>query len=106
MRHFSTDGLVTRRDWLRRAGGGMGLLSLAALLADEGLLSPANAALIAGRPFDPMAPRSPHFPAKAKSVIWMFINGGPSHVDTWEYKPALEKYDGKDLKGLDPQTGF
>ncbi|HWE04181.1 MAG TPA: DUF1501 domain-containing protein [Tepidisphaeraceae bacterium] len=107
MRNFCTEGLVTRRDWLRRAGGGMGLLGLAALLADEGLLvDPAGAALLPGRPSDPMAPRSPHFPAKAKSVIWMFINGGPSHVDTWEYKPGLEKYDGKELAGFDKQTGF
>ena len=100
MRHFSAEGLVTRRDWLRRAGGGMGLLSLAALLADEGLLvNPARRP--ASRPaIDPMAPRSPHFPAKAKSVIWMFINGGPSHVDTWEYKPGLEKYDGKEARRI------
>ena len=81
------------------------MLSLAALLADEGLLvhpasgSPAPAG-------DPMAPRAAHFAAKAKSVIWIFVNGGPSHVDTWEYKPALEKYDGTEMKGLDPQTGF
>ncbi len=97
-------GLLTRRDWLRRAGGGLGLLGFAGLLADEGLLvQSASAAPIAG---DPMSPRASHFPARAKSVIWLFINGGPSHVDTWDYKPGLEKHDGQELKGLDPETGF
>ncbi len=100
MRHDS-QALVTRRDWLRRAGGGMGLLGLAALMADEGLLtSPALAAS------DPMIPRPSLLTPRAKSVIWIFVNGGPSHVDTWEYKPALEKYDGQEMKGMDPETGF
>jgi len=99
-----SDPLLTRRDWLRRAGGGLGLLGLAGLLADEGLLvQPASAATITG---DPMSPRPSQFPARAKSVIWLFINGGPSHVDTWDYKPGLEKHDGQELKGLDPETGF
>jgi hypothetical protein len=107
MFYGNRDRLVTRRDWLRRAGGGMGLLGLAGLLADEGLLvNAARAAGPAAGPSDPMMPRPPHFPARAKSVIWIFINGGPSHVDTWEYKPALEKYDGQALKGMDPTTGF
>ncbi|MDB5330521.1 MAG: hypothetical protein JWP03_1672 [Phycisphaerales bacterium] len=107
MFYGNRDRLVTRRDWLRRAGGGMGLLGLAGLLADEGLLvSSARAAGPMAGASDPMMPRPPHFPARAKSVIWIFINGGPSHVDTWEYKPALEKYDGQALKGMDPTTGF
>lgn len=97
--------LVTRRDWLRRSGSGLGLLGLAALLEEEGLLiHPAAAAT--GAASDPMTPRTPHFPARAKRVIWLFINGGPSQVDTWDYKPDLEKHDGQPLKGLDPQTGF
>ncbi|MCG8583255.1 MAG: DUF1501 domain-containing protein, partial [Pirellulales bacterium] len=70
----------------------------------EGLLSPAAQA--AASKADPLAPKKPHFAAKAKSVIWLFINGGPSHVDTWDYKPALEKLDGKPLDGFDPETGF
>jgi hypothetical protein len=57
-------------------------------------------------PLDPMAPKPSHFPAKAKSVIWLFMNGGPSHVDTWDYKPELTKRDGKELEGFDPTTGF
>ena len=55
---------------------------------------------------NPLAPHAPHFAAKAKSVIWLFMNGGPSHVDTWDYKPELEKRDGQELPGFDPKTGF
>lgn len=94
----------TRRELLARAGGGAGLLGLAGLLHDEGLLT-AEAAT-SGNPLNPLAPKQPHFAAKAKSVIWLFINGGPSHVDTWDYKPALEKHDGQDLPGFDRFTGF
>ena len=54
--------------------------------------------------------RPGHFPAKAKRVIWFFVNGGPSHVDTWDFKPALAKWDGKSIKEFDPgfknTTGF
>jgi len=53
-----------------------------------------------------MAPRQSHFPSQAKNVIWLFMNGGPSQVDTWDYKPALERYDGQELKGFDKTTGF
>ena len=55
---------------------------------------------------NPLAPRPGHFPAKAKSVIWLFMNGGPSQVDTWDYKPELAKRDGQELKGFDKNTGF
>ena len=58
------------------------------------------------RALNPLAPQPPHFPAKAKSVIWLFMNGGPSQVDTWDYKPELEKRDGQELKGFDKNTGF
>jgi hypothetical protein len=93
----------TRRDFLKRVGNGFGLLALAGLLEQEGLLvSPARTA----EAVNPLAPKQSHFPAKAKSVIWLFMNGGPSHVDTWDYKPELAKRDGKELKGFDPNTGF
>lgn len=92
---------ITRRELLQRAGGGAGVLGLAALLADDGLLAAAAPTLT-----NPLAPRSPHFPAKAKSVIWLFMNGGPSQVDTWDYKPELAKRDGVDLAGFDSKTGF
>ncbi|MEK6239111.1 MAG: DUF1501 domain-containing protein, partial [Planctomycetales bacterium] len=95
--------LLSRRHLLKQAGGGAGMLALAALLQQEGLLSPAAAAAPG---LNPLAPREPHFPTKAKSVIWLFMNGGPSHVDTWDYKPELAKQDGKELEGFDKNTGF
>ncbi|MFM7041234.1 MAG: DUF1501 domain-containing protein, partial [Planctomycetaceae bacterium] len=55
---------------------------------------------------DPLTPRPSHFPGRAKAVIWLFINGGPSHVDTFDYKPELAKRDGQPLEGFDPKTGF
>jgi hypothetical protein len=58
------------------------------------------------RASNPLAPKPPHFPPKAKSVIWLFMNGGPSHVDTWDYKPELLRRDGQELPGFDPNTGF
>lgn len=90
--------LYTRRHWLQNSGAGLGSLGLATLLAEEGLLTSGSD--------DPLAPRKAHFEGKAKSVIWLFINGGPSQVDTWDYKPELEKMDGKELKGFDKNTGF
>src|SRR3954454_7840930 len=90
---------ATRRQFLARAGNGFGLLALGSLLAQEGLAAPES-------PLDPLAPKKSHFPAKAKSVIWLFMNGGPSHVDTWDYKPELEKRDGQELEGFDKNTGF
>src|SRR5215471_10400059 len=94
----------SRREFLQRAGGGFGLLALAGLLEQEGLLAPAAHA--ADATVNPLAPKEPHFPAKAKAVIWLFMNGGPSHVDTWDYKPELEKRHGQELKGFDKTTGF
>jgi hypothetical protein len=88
----------SRRDLLCRAGNGAGLLALASLLGERGLLADE------GR--DPLAPRKPHFAARAKAVIWIFVNGGPSHVDTWDYKPELEKRDGQELAGFNKFTGF
>ncbi len=94
----------SRREFLRRAGNGFGLLALAGLLDQQGLLADERRG--SSPPINPLAPRPGHFPAKAKSVIWLFMNGGPSHVDTWDYKPALGKSDGVELKGFDKTTGF
>jgi hypothetical protein len=97
----------TRREMLRRAGCGFGALALAGILQEEGLL---HAAALGDRALNPMAPQPSHFPGKAKRVIWIFINGGPSHVDTWDYKPGLEKWNGKSMREFDPEfkntTGF
>jgi len=92
---------ASRRDFLAQAGNGFGLLALGSLLAEESPLAYAS-----GSGQDPLAPKKPHFAAKAKSVIWLFMNGGPSHVDTWDYKPELTKRDGQELKGFDKNTGF
>jgi len=92
---------IPRRELLKRAGCGAGLLGLTVLLNDEGLL-----AASAAQQVDPLSPKPPHFAARAKSVIWLFINGGPSHVDTWDYKPELEKRDGQQLPDFDRFTGF
>jgi len=85
----------TRRAFLKNVGGGFGLLALAGLLQQQGLLADE-------KPVNPLAPKTPHFPAKAKSVIWLFMNGGPSQVDTWDYKPELAKRDGQELRALTP----
>ena len=87
---------LSRRGMLQRCGMGIGSLGLASLLKQEGLAAGPN----------PLAARQPHFKTKAKSVIWLFINGGPSHVDTWDYKPALARHDGQALEGFDKFTGF
>ncbi|MBX3450634.1 MAG: DUF1501 domain-containing protein [Planctomycetaceae bacterium] len=99
-----------RREMLARTGCGFGLLGLAGLLQDDGLLRTAAADSLGKRALQPLAPQQPHFPAKATRVIWIFVNGGPSHVDTWDYKPALEKWDGKSMtefdSGFENTTGF
>jgi hypothetical protein len=99
---------LTRRRWLQRAGGGFGLIGLAGLLQGEGLLGAQGAA--PDPSLNPMAVRPAHFPGRAKRVIWVFINGGPSQVDTWEYKPALERWHGRSMREFDPSfkdtTGF
>jgi hypothetical protein len=101
--------ILTRRELVRRAGCGAGMLGLATLLFDQGMLS-AHAGALDSRGLNPLAPRPPHFQARARRVIWVFINGGPSHVDTWDYKPALSKWDGKSIREFDPgfknTTGF
>ena len=97
--------MKTRRQLLRQAGCGMGLLGLAGLLQDEGLLQSAYAGVAT-----PLGEKETHFSAKAKRVIWIFVNGGPSQVDTWDYKPQLAKWDGKSMREFDPEfkntTGF
>jgi Protein of unknown function (DUF1501) len=91
---------TTRRELLLQAGGGIGGLALASILNDEGLLPRAHAADIPtsrARRADPLAPQKPPFPARAKRVIWLFMHGGPSHVDLFDPKPDLLKYAGQPL---------
>ena len=96
---------LNRRQLLRSAGAGAGLLAFSSLLGQEGLLADD----VPGPAIDPdfpMAARQGHFPTKAKSVIWLFMNGGPSHIDTFDPKPELDRRDGQELEGFDPETGF
>jgi len=96
--------LWTRRELLERAGGGLGMLALAQLLGSANGFA-ASPTPTAG-PLNPLAAKPPHFAGKAKAVIWIFINGGASQVDTWNYRPELEKRDGQTLEGFDNKTGF
>ncbi|HZL36421.1 MAG TPA: DUF1501 domain-containing protein [Tepidisphaeraceae bacterium] len=93
---------ANRREFLRRTGGGFGMLALAGLLGQEGLLAPSvsRASEIAA----PMAPKLPHFAAKAKSVIWLFMEGGPSGFDLFDPKPELQKRSGQRVSNI--QTFF
>ncbi|MEZ6123014.1 MAG: DUF1501 domain-containing protein [Planctomycetaceae bacterium] len=106
---------LNRRRLLARAGCGFGILGLAGLLREQGLVdvSPfpsAEGSELNDRALNPLAPQDGHFPAKAKRVIWIFINGGPSPVDTWNYRPELTKWNGKSIREFDPEfkdtTGF
>src|SRR5712692_7709457 len=74
----------SRRDFLARAGGGLGMLALFSLLERE------------GRTAETTGP-TPHYEPTAKSVIWCFLDGGPSHIDLFDPKPELQKLDGKPL---------
>jgi len=96
----SSPTLLSRRNLLRRAGAGAGMLGLASLLQDQELLG------AVGKSMNPLAAKPTRHLARAKRVIWIFINGGPSQVDTWDYKPDLAKHDGKELEGFDKFTGF
>src|SRR5580658_3883500 len=88
----------TRREFLWQAGGGFTSVALASMLAQDRFLdSQAYAADGVSKFNNPLAPKKPQFPAKAKSVIFLFMYGGPSQVDTFDPKPGLLKYNGKTL---------
>src|SRR5437016_5012478 len=84
--------LYTRRDFLWRAGAGFGALALACLLEERNTLAAA-----ATQALDPLAPKRSDFPVKARSVIFLFMEGGPSHLDTFDYKPKLREMAGQRL---------
>jgi hypothetical protein len=85
--------MLTRRELLIRSGMGFASLGLASLLAET-----SHAATT------PLKPKQPHFPGKAKRVLHLFMNGGPSHVDTFDPKPALQKYASKPLPNENLRT--
>ena len=84
--HPTTSALLTRRQMLHRTCAGFGLVSLAGMLGPQAV-------------FGAGATRSPHFAPRAKRVIFLFLNGGPSHVDTFDPKPALKQYEGQQPDG-------
>ncbi len=88
----------TRREFLWETGGGFTGLALAGLLGQDFFNQQAVAA-DGKTPFQgPLMPKAPHFKPKAKNVIFLFMYGGPSHVDTFDHKPELYKYDGQTIK--------
>ena len=115
------DLFLTRRDMLTRCGMGMGAAALTGVLGNAGMLKAATAGdlaaasaagkppSVAGQALNPLAARDPQFAGKAKHVIHLFMNGGPSQVDTFDPKPELTKYHGKnpprDLQALNAKPG-
>src|SRR5438270_1115142 len=101
------DLFITRRDFLSRCGMGLGMFGLANLLGPQVLGAGPAPDQATGN--SPLAPRAPQFPARAKRVIHIFANGGPSHVDTFDPKPKLREYAGKMLPrpnlGTERKTG-
>jgi hypothetical protein len=91
--------LPSRRQMLRQSTVGFGYLALSALLAEEAAAEKPSSP-------DPLAPKPPHFPARAKRVIFLFMKGGPSHVDTFDYKPLLQRDHGKPLPFAKPRVQF
>src|SRR5436305_1738138 len=83
MTHF------TRREMLHQVGTGLGVMGLAGVMADAGLLAKETESN------NPLAPKDPHFRPRAKRVIHLFMNGGPSQVDTFDPKPELAKRNGQ-----------
>ncbi|MFN0084885.1 MAG: DUF1501 domain-containing protein [Blastocatellia bacterium] len=85
--------LVRRREFLMQAGGGLGSIALTSLLAEEAR----GAGGQENRAPDPLAPKAPHFRPRANSVIWLFMEGGPSHLDTFDPKPKLMELAGQPM---------
>ena len=81
-----TPQLLTRREMLQRTCAGFGLVGMAGLLGPQMLFAAGSA-------------RTPHFAPRAKRAIFLFMNGGPSHVDTFDPKPALQKHEGEKPEG-------
>ncbi|MCO8124386.1 DUF1501 domain-containing protein [Stieleria sp. TO1_6] len=86
----------TRREFLWQTGGGFSAAALTSMLAGDGFLSPGNlSASESAGSINPLMAKPPHFAPKAKSVIFLFMYGGPSHIDTFDYKPTMVGMDGK-----------
>lgn len=92
----TTDYFLTRRQFLNRFGFGLGTLGLAGLLAPRLMASPTAAAPA----LSPLAPKPSHYPGRARHVIHIFAQGGPSHLDTWDPKPGIARYAGKNISEI------
>src|SRR5881396_2389641 len=90
--------MLTRRSLLQRTATGFGMLGLASIMADQKLLATPQAT------GNPLAPKQPHFAPKAKRIIHVFMNGGPSQVDTFDPKPALVRHNGQRPPASDLRT--
>src|SRR5262245_60791969 len=88
---------TTRREFLSRAGCSFGLLALASLLDRDGLLVAATPSGGPSSAANPLAPRPPHFAPRARRVIFLFMSGGPSHVDLFDPKPDLVRLAGQPI---------
>ena len=96
MQHFERP--ASRRDFLCRAGGGFGALALYGLLAESGRLPSQRAqAGETAAQVSPLAPKPGQSVGRAKSVIFLFMDGGPSHLDTFDHKPMVSRFAGKPL---------
>ncbi len=89
----------TRREFLWEAGGGFAGTALTFLLAQDGFLG--RKVQATGLGSSALSPRQPHFPARAKSCIFLFMYGGPSQVDLWDPKPELTKRHGQPMPSFD-----
>ena len=91
-------GQTSRREFLHQVGGGFSSLALTGMMAGDGFLARQAMAADGKTPWaNPLAPKNPPLPAKAKHVIFLFMYGGPSHMDTFDYKPKLYPLDGKTI---------
>ena len=82
---------ISRREMLNQSACGFGAVALSALMGNSAYGQTADYS-----PNNPLAPKQPHYAPKAKNVIFLYMDGGPSHVDTFDYKPLLNKYNGQD----------
>ena len=86
----------SRREMLAKVGAGTGMIGLSTLIGSQATAAPAGSG--------PLAPKQPHFQPKAKRLIHLFMNGGPSQVDTFDPKPSLVKYNGQRPEAADRKT--
>ncbi|MEY3173358.1 MAG: hypothetical protein RLZZ436_1272 [Planctomycetota bacterium] len=100
----SSENTISRRAWISRLGAGAGAVGLAGVFAQSQLLADQSNAGFAAAAGGPLSPKPPMFPPRAKRIIHLFMNGGPSQVDTFDPKPALEKYNGQRPPGANLKT--